>query len=477
MIRRSVTGTGRKNRTCLRGRLQPGSSPILDHAVSDSHGHRGLTKLIAMGLAFQSSGRWPRIMRLAIVCLALGRRTVVADPPIERVDRPAVFRSEIESGLGVQIDHAIQSGSKFLLDQQHSDGTWRSKTYGLLKDGTSLTPLVMWALPDGSLTESAKARGLSAVTGWIDRLSDSPQLTTLPQYPVYTAGLMLQALPRLKQPDSHTHSLVWRQLLIDYQLSKQNGWSEKDAQFGGWGYSHEKPQNPEGDLPFSPLDEPNLSATRFAMLGLVSVMNDDPELPRLRQHVLRFVQRCQNYRDSTTEADGRFNDGGFYFLLNDDVRNKPGVAGTDSSGTTRYISYGSTTSDGLRLLQLCGLDPRHPRRVVARQWLLEHLTDSHNPGHYPSQRQHLQPALDFYYAASLASALQREQADAQLPATTNWSAIIAERMIKRQLADGRWQNDAVDVREDDPLIATSLALHALQVCQQELRLGGTAGTN
>jgi len=420
-----------------------------------------------MRSSFLASGHWVSVRRslLTLCCLAIGQGIFADEQTAERLDRPSVSRSVSDSDLIAQIDQAIESGTKFLLDQQQADGTWRSKTYGLLKDGTSLTPLVLWAFSDSALTEQAKARGLSAVDRWIDHRSEPAQLTTMPQYPVYTAGLILQTRCRLNQNDSKAGEEIWRQLLIDHQLSARNGWSEHDSQFGGWGYSHEPPRKPNDDQSLSPLDEPNLSATLCALEGLSSAGPDHAALTQLRRDVLRFVEHCQNYRGLTPEPDEQFNDGGFYFLIGDDVRNKPGIAGTDSSGRTRYLSYGSATADGLRLLQLCGLDPHAPRRIAARRWLLQHLDDDHNPGNYPPARQHLRPALDFYYAASLTSALQREQADNQVPRTSDWSSVLAARLIKRQLPEGHWQNAAVDVREDDPLIATSFALRALQICR------------
>jgi hypothetical protein len=45
---------------------------------------------------------------------------------------------------------------------------------------------------------------------------------------------------------------------------------------------------------------------------------------------------------------------------------------------------------------------------------------------------------------------------------------LAAALIERQKPDGSWINDAVDVREDDPLVATPLAMMALADCQRVL---------
>src|SRR5437588_2851289 len=45
-----------------------------------------------------------------------------------------------------RIDLALTAAKTYLLSCQSSDGAWRSKRYGFLKDGPSLTPHVAWAL-------------------------------------------------------------------------------------------------------------------------------------------------------------------------------------------------------------------------------------------------------------------------------------------------------------------------------------------
>ena len=42
-----------------------------------------------------------------------------------------------------------------------------------------------------------------------------------------------------------------------------------------------------------------------------------------------------------------------------------------------------------------------------------------------------------------------------------WAEQLAEEVLKRQGVDGSWRNDATEMREDDPLVATPFALAAL----------------
>lgn len=375
-----------------------------------------------------------------------------------------------------KIEKAIAAGAGFLVEQQQPDGTWRSKTYGLLKDGTSLTPLVIWSLPKSALTRAAQERGLAAMSSWVESEARTTHVRVLPQYPVYAAGLAIIVLSESEEARQKDETVVWRGLLKAHQLTETNGWSQDDSRFGGWGYSHDPPTRPADGATLSPLDEPNLSATVFALEGLAAGHRDDPPMKVRLSKALQFVQRCQNWRANAPAADEKFNDGGFHFLLIDEVRNKPGVAGVDGTGQTRFVSYGSATADGLRALLLCGVKRDHPRVVAARLWLVRHLEDGAHPGAYPADRAHLQPSLDFYYAASLSKAFRQLQTGDARHSNSRWATLVASRLLTLQRHDGSWSNPAVDVREDDPLIATSFALFALRNCLDELRSysGGTA---
>lgn len=366
-----------------------------------------------------------------------------------------------------QIKRAIAACEYFLIQQQSDDGTWRSKTYGLLKDGTSLTPLVVCSLSTSQSTDAARAKGLAATTAWFESESGHRRLRVEPQYPVYTASLLILAFDQSKHRAVNSDFAAWMNALVAHQLTEQNGWSNNDPQFGGWAYSHDLPSRPGiGEVP-SPLNEPNLSATVFALEAL-NHSSDEEFANSRRRTALMFVERCQNWRENGSRADQKFNDGGFHFLLSDEVRNKPGVAGIDSTGQTRFISYGSATSDGLRALLLCGLKPDHPRVIAARRCLIAQFKDGAHSGTYPANRAHLQPALDFYYAASASKAFRAAGTNDTPLSNGRWATILAHRLLELQRADGSWSNPAADVREDDPLIATSFALQALQECLGEL---------
>jgi squalene-hopene/tetraprenyl-beta-curcumene cyclase len=214
-----------------------------------------------------------------------------------------------------------------------------------------------------------------------------------------------------------------------------------------------------------PLLESNLSATAFALQALraAGCSSSDPAYAA----ALVFVKRCQNYADESDEA---FDDGGFFFIYDDAVRNKAGVAGKDRTGRERFSSYGSTTADGLGALLACGLPPTHARVAAARAWLESHFDVTGVPGKYAASREANRAAVYHYYCWSLARALHAAGVkEVTTPAgKLRWAEALADELLKRQRADGSWVNEVMAQRENDPLIATSEAAAGLAVCRSAL---------
>jgi squalene-hopene/tetraprenyl-beta-curcumene cyclase len=246
--------------------------------------------------------------------------------------------------------------------------------------------------------------------------------------------------------------------LRERQLTEALGWRPADRAYGGWGYAHVLPCKPRPGQPADLLTESNLSATVFALEALraAGCSTRDPVFDK----ALTFVRRCQNY---AVDPDPTFDDGGFFFMDNDSLRNKAGVAGTDRTGRTRYASYGSMTADGLRALLACGVPLTDARVTAARRWLEGRFSASVHPGRFAAGRALLQASIYYYYGWSLAGALAGCGAAALTPLR---AAALAEELLRRQQADGSWVNHAVEVREDDPLVATPFAVGTLAECRR-----------
>lgn len=358
---------------------------------------------------------------------------------------------------------AMRRAAAYLLSKQQADGSWRSEVYGTLKDG-SLTPVVCLALVDTRLpgTQRGCQRGLDFVS---NRVTGEKEGLVSFAYPLYVAA---QTLRLAASQDDFAEAAALEQVLAQYlrqmQLTESLGWSAEDSYYGGWGYAKWPPRKPAAGLPFSPLHVPNLSATTEALAGLscLGELQDDPQTRK----ALSFLARVQNLPGQDTNRS-RFDDGGFFFIPDDQVRNKAGLAGMDDRGCRRFQSYGSATADGLWSLLLCGLPATDARVECAVGWLGRQYAGASHPGIYATDREYARQAVLYYYLLALAEALSMRGTD-RLPTEqegVDWRTAIGQILLTRQQADGSWRNEAVDVREDDPLIATAFALRTLVLCQ------------
>jgi squalene-hopene/tetraprenyl-beta-curcumene cyclase len=271
-----------------------------------------------------------------------------------------------------------------------------------------------------------------------------------------------------KTPATLRAQAAWLAYVRRRQLTEALGWPPADPAYGGWGFSLEPPRKPKPGEPRERFFESNLSATVFGIAALRSarVPLDDPAW----KAALVFVKRCQNFADDPARADARFDDGGFFFIPDDALQNKAGVAGRDRHGRVRFGSYGSMTADGVRALLQCGLKPDHPRVVAARRWLERTFSAAAHPGRFAPDREVLRGATTYYYAWAVAHAFARLGVIEARTKTgrVRWADQLADALLEGQRADGTWVNPYTDAKEDDPLVATPWAASALTICRQVL---------
>ncbi len=401
---------------------------------------------------------------LLIVTLLLGCGETAA---------PTTAAASPEKSLpqAASIDAALKLAAVFLKERQSSDGAWRSDAYAPFRDGDALTTIVVVALqslPHDLQPKETIEHGLEYLRRFVG--ADGTIRPPRPgiAYPVYMAGGSLLALRERPDAESMRARAAWLAYLRDRQLTEQNGWQPEDIFYGGWGYAPEIPRKLQDISELSPLAEPNISATVFALEALraAGVDASAEEIRKAKQ----FVERCQNVPAGGVEPTA-LDDGGFFFLQTDPFRNKAGIAGRDEQGRERYASYGSATADGLRALLLCGELPDSPRVQAAFKWLAENFSAEHQPGEFVVEA--ARDSVYFYYCRSLALLLDQfgPTAESHGIDRTRWADDLANALIERQRDDGSWINADVEVREDDPLVATSLATAALAACSRILSSG------
>jgi hypothetical protein len=370
-------------------------------------------------------------------------------------------RSPQSPSSGQRLLHARQKGVEYLTAHQAKTGTWHSEVYGVLKDGTGLTPLALNALLAASPeSKPAIAKAAQYLADLVGKDGDIKAPEYGFDFPLYTSALTVTAFSHPRCPAHPKQRDAWLKYLKDRQLVDALGWEPGDREYGGWGYARGIPRKPKPNEIVPPHTESNLSATTFALEALhaAGVSSKDETFAR----ALTFVKRCQNWHES--EQDHRFDNGGFFFIYDDPVRNKAGVKGKDQAGRTRYHSYGSATADGLRCLIYCGVPASDQRRQAATRWLGEHFDAARHPGEYEKTRELDRPAVYFYYAASFArTPLADDRVDTS-EGPRSRKHVLAQELIQKQRPDGSWVNPFLLVREDDPIIATCYALLALARC-------------
>lgn len=354
-------------------------------------------------------------------------------------------------------DLALQKAADFLLAEQSPDGAFRSKKYQALADGRALTPMVLSTLLFAAKRpglEVAYQKGADFVASLV---KDDGTLDEGPyglEYPVYTLSLSILVL---SVPVNQRH-FGKRDVLLDAlelrQLDEANGWSAADLAYGGFGYFPTRPVRPENNPPDELLTS-NLTSTTFSV-GALLLGGRGLEEPRFGK-ARTFVEKCQNFHEPPR---GPFDDGGFFHTPNDEVPNKAGAL------DGHFRSYGTTTADGVRALLRLGVPRSSPRVQAASEWLRGHFDPEKVPGDYPPDREVFRDSGYYYWTWTVAHALMQLGPQALTdPRTHNWPERLTEALLKRQRPDGSFINSASDLREDDPLVATSLAAAALSVAR------------
>jgi hypothetical protein len=346
---------------------------------------------------------------------------------------------------------ALQSAIAFLLGRQSADGAWRSNQYAAFRDGDALTPLVLWALE--STGDASASLAIARGRQWLDRLTDKQATLTEPwtnlRYPLFTAAYSVQFLAVAGDPG---RAGFWADLVERLRIEEALGWPAGDPACGAWSDSPSPPILPQGVHPPPDMLAPNISATVLALRALVATGRQSR-----CASAMAFLEQCQNYSPGAINS---LDDGGFFFAIDDPIRNKAGVASTDGEKRLQFRSYGSATCDGLIGLQACGVSHDHPRRLAAANWLKRNVRGMEHAGAWADSRAAAQESLVFYYAQALADTMIIMAPEDRLWVTGQGKA-LAHDVVERQDDDGSWAGRTPDSCEDDAILATAFAVRAL----------------
>lgn len=386
--------------------------------------------------------RYASIRWFAAVCLPLA--LLAQDEGSSRCLRlPQTEPVQVDLGTTTQdtIADRAHKLAQALWAAQDADGAWRSKHYAMLADGPCLTAVVLAGLVTLPLAADDAAKRKRAVA-FLRRAVDHAityQNGDLPGYPTYSAAFALLALVRMGDAEDReriAHLVTW---LRTCQRQEEHGIDTAHVAYGGWGFGPVRAAGAAGHT--------DLAHTRWALSALAEA---DALDAATRIRAGRFLARCQRRDRTGLPAEALAFDGGFYL--------SPVVWPANKGGPGHWsTSYASTTADGAIALQLCG-EATHAAAALA--WLDAH-DDWRFPAGIPTDGDAAwHESVRCYHLAARAMAL-RDQGG-------SWRADLLA-ALPTPRADGLYANPkGFLMKEDDPLVASSLLLHALAAASPTL---------
>lgn len=329
---------------------------------------------------------------------------------------------------------------QYLLDQQQEDGSWRSDTHGILKGGVAYTAYLTHVLAnskDSLVQGNATDQAILFLLSQLDStggLGYSGKYVV--EYPVYATAYLHMVFPELTIAFDTLFKPQFEQFLLAQQFNESRGIDPQHPAYGAWGFG-------EANLPYGEVGHIDLSHTRRVLEALDSGQLDQQHLAWKQAQI--FLDRIQN------------EDGGF-------CSSSYTLSANKADDQTNYcVSYASTTADGI--LALLAL-PEPPTESVERalSWLVKNEDWMAPSGIPPGSPGNWDMVLHYYHIAVRAQAYAATEQRGLLPAATakERRSEVVDILVEEQRPDGSYSNPwGAPNKEDDPLLATALAIRAL----------------
>ncbi len=345
----------------------------------------------------------------------------------------------------------------YLTSQQADDGGWHSETYGLARSGQAWTPFVLHALLEAAEFDPAVSRpDIGRALDFIRRHTNEEGVLGLadpdvPEYPNYATAFALRCLVRAGGREDQPLVEQMRTFLAADQFRPENGYDETSLAYGSWGFGGARPEGSPGHL--------DLSHTLHVLQALREAELSEPDVYERAQVFLRLVQRhpddARPQPPVTEVADENVPfDGGFYFSPVVLEANKGALV--ESADGSYFESYASATCDGVLSLLEAGVAKEDERVRAAREWLQRHPRLDYPEGIPEDDPEAFGDAIYFYHLAARAEAYEA------LDWPGDWRDAMSAELAPLQRSDGSFINTRNHLmKEDDPLLATALAVIAL----------------
>ena len=375
-------------------------------------------------------------LSLLVCVIGLLAATVPLAPPF-----PLRSQSSIEDSATAS-DRAIAKALTWLRLQQADDGGWHSETYGSMRCGAGNTALILDALSRLPARHRGKCTDMErgAVDFLLQNLDASGCVRGtdgVVDFPAYASALTLSALHRI-DPEQH-HEPIAR--MAGFLLKAQSLPSAEDESIlpghGGWG-------------PTSGVDPPEIAIARTNLSVTRHVLEALAESRKLtanaREAAIAYILRCRAGNAVSADVAG--------FCFSPHANDPLNKAGYFSPHDPR--PYKPPTCDGIRALLACGVDLADAQIREPAHWLESHQQRA-SVLEPPDDAVDWEEALWFYHAATFSTVT----GELHSPARRERQRKSIDMLLTRQQSRGCWENPDGRMREDDPLIATALALITL----------------
>jgi hypothetical protein len=219
--------------------------------------------------------------------------------------------------------------------------------------------------------------------------------------------------------------------------------------YGAWGFGEELQNGMTGHV--------DLSHSRRVLQAMkIANVDSNTTFLKARDFLLLLQKHPSENRlqPADNQTDSVHFDGGFYASSVTLGTNKGGVLNEGES--EYYASYATATCDGLLALLASGFSKNDKPVQSAYKWLTEHseLNFPQGMDERNSAQWHL--VMVFYHLAARAEVYRAIEHEG------NWRSEIKTIISEKQSEDGSFSNpNGAPNKEDDPLLATALAIIAL----------------
>lgn len=387
-------------------------------------------------------------IHLRFTCLALPALLLAPAVWVARAGEPAPQPTPKLEGKAAAVE-ATRKAFAWLIQQANEDGTFGQSRARAMPGVVGLTLYALATSPGKPNPEQVPALAKAAAYLVSQQMPEGAiAIKELGNFN-YNTSVAVMALKALNDPKYGEVLEKAKAYILGTQLDQSKGYDpgEHERSFGAFSYGSSK--------------KADLSNTAFSLdaLKALGVKEDSPAF----KNAMIFIRRCQDNPETNDAKEMKNGDGtgGFVYAPGDSEFGKT----KSRSGLEVPTPYGNMTYAGVKALIYCGIKPESPELSAAWRWIKNNYTVKSNPGGRGTQGY-------FYYVVSFAKAFTASGTkELTLPSgqKVDWAKDLSAHLTTLQKPDGSFTNDDERWMENDPILATAYALHALNLCVEAMK--------